>query len=301
MTITRLLLTSSSALVLSLSAALADDNFVLLEQEGESNSALIDQTGADNSSVGHVKPTPSGPGGIVDGIAKQVGDDNVMNITQIGSANRVAPGPFNDGRADQLGDGNTLSIVQARDPAATGSSGNRVGTTIQVGDNHEANITQTTSDRPNNANLRQSNGGSGEDGNTASIVQNNTGSGQNNILTSTTDGGVAQNGQRNIASVEQDGTRLRLRRLRQIGDDNSANVLMTGESNGVAPYELTDGFSGASNASASEVNQTGDLNVTALSIGGTGNSYGVEQAGNENLALGIVVTGNDNSVGVGQF
>lgn len=298
-----ILLASGSSVIFSVTGASADNNEAFLDQSGIGNSALVDQSAAEASNLGYFKATPTGPSGVIDGIAKQVGDDNSLSVTQTGRGHSVATGPGQNGRAEQRGDDNTLTITQTRDVSQTNDFGNEVALVLQEGDHHSAAITQTAENRGNLANLRQSNNGAGEDGNDATITQINTdtGNSRNRVMTSTTDGGVNQSGQRNSATVDQDGMRLQLRHLRQTGDDNSASVTMTGSDNGNAPYGLTVGFSGASGAAGSQVNQIGNRNQAGLTIGGSGNNFGTKQEGDDNLALNIDVVGIDNSVGVGQF
>jgi len=299
MKLSRLIFTTSTALGLSMTAVLADGNETELAQSGNDNSTLIDQSLATNSDVGVLGSIPA---------ATQNGDDNVLVISQAGDANRIAS---NAAAAILLQDGteNNASIEQSRTIPPTSpstSTGNVVTVMRQEGAGNDVTISQTSDQNRNYANVRQNNAGNSADGNTASVTQVNTAPDNQNANRNEVSsgpghvGGVVQNGKRNTAAVEQQGQGLRLRLLEQVGDDNDANVVLTGVDNG-QPDLTVGGPSGSVGAFSREVLQLGDLNQTDVNISGMANAYGVKQQGNENDALGIMVTGNNNSVGVGQF
>ncbi len=301
MKLSKLLLTSTTALGLSMSAAVADNNEAFTDQQGNNNDAQIDQTAADNSTVGIETPA-----GNVNGPALQDGNNNTLSIEQIGTSNNVAEdtlsGALVQSGLTQDGNDNDMTILQSRTGGVT-TFGNMLKWAEQDGNRNELSINQTSDGGTNTANASQT----GND-NVAEVSQSNTATGtnfsNNNFVSQSSSptagtGGVVQDGNRNEAYVDQDGYDLRLSRLEQTGNENFADVDMVG--NDIGNGGLTPGFSGASNASGSVVAQTGNRNDTDMFLSGVGVVYGVKQIGNDNLAQNISVTGDDNSIGVGQY
>lgn len=294
-----ILLATGASVFIPAADALADNNTAFLNQSGIGNSALLDQTAAGNSNIGVSGLLPA---------AQQSGNDNILVITQSGGANRISSNAA-AAQLRQTGDSNSATVTQTRVSPSTSpstSTGNIVTVLTQDGDGNSTSIVQNTDQNRNYANVRQTNSGGDTDGNMATVTQSNTATDNQNPNRNEVSsgpghtGGVEQNGMRNSATAMQDGQGLRLRLLKQTGDDNTASVSLSGIDNG-QPDLTAGGASGASGATGAEVMQTGNRNQTGLDISGERNAYGVSQQGDDNLALDIMVTGSDNSVGAGQF
>ncbi|WP_412504382.1 hypothetical protein [Roseovarius sp. SYSU LYC5161] len=332
MKLSKLLLTSTTALGLSMTAAVADNNEALLNQDGADNSAIIDQSAATNSTAGvHGGSNPNSE-------INQDGDDNDLDFTQIGDSNSIGTGDAfvqdgnqNSANVTQDGDGNNFTYMIQRGGAASSLS-NQLDL-MQDGDNNRTkevrqtlsggstpntmSITQDGNDLVAGGRLRQ-NG----NGNSLTIDQsgtNNRIAPANNIVgapsASPAYSSLNQDGKNNSMNLTQSGTNNEVRQAQQIGDSNTTNADISGMDNGIdplttssatrVPTSLTSriypGASGESGAMAGALDQFGNGNNVDLMITGNSNAYGTLQMGDDNLAVNMMVTGDDNSIGVGQY
>lgn len=286
MKLSKLLLATSSALVLSVTGALADNNRAYLDQDGTEHSALITQSGDNNDA------------GATSHVLTQLGHRNDLTILQLGNGNAVGLGtnsvtgaqgivqshsgsvPSNTRR------GNTLSITQ--------SSNNNV-----VGSVNQSSSTQGNNTR-NTATIIQA----GEGGNQIDSVRQRKNSSTRNILTAT------QEGSNNlIATISQNSN---------VGGSgrNSINVFMAGTDNGRGALG---GFAATSGATTSSLVQDGRGNAMDLVINGRpgvavpdANQFGITQLGYDNTVntitldskrtnLGIYQSGNNNEVAMSRI
>ncbi len=248
--------------------ALADDNLGNIIQDGNSHSALILQTGKNNSA------------GDASNDIEQRGFANFLSLTQSGDENTaglVGQGLFQSGTASTDGSAsNSATIVQ-------NSNGNAIGEMVQVnlgahattgnvlaitqdlsGDNTITSVVQTT--------------GAGASSNTAEISQ----TGEWNwldVLSQTTSSGQGDN------EVLLDIT----------GSYNGIN----GTSNGVGALR---GLSLSSGAAASQIIQDSDIsggagNRARLMIIGDYNRFGLTQYGVDNTVGTLVLRGSGNAIG----
>lgn len=304
MKLSKLLLTSTTALGLSMTAAVAGSNEAYLDQTGGGNTASIDQTQADNSIVGQDANDES---------VAQSGNDNDLKIEQRGDSNVTGSGGRFEQRQNhneafilQNGTNNEFVFMDQFGPGASATS-NKLRVR-QQGDNNivkEIRQTLTGGTDMNEIDIYQQNsqnmriGGRVKQtgsGNYMNIYQN----GANNTVSPVNADEVLQDGKNNRMDIDQTNTGNLLRRAQQIGDDNTTTANMSGVNNGVADLTVG-GASGRSGAVASQMDQFGSNNEADLMITGDDNAYGTLQDGGYNDALNMEITGNENSLGVRQF
>lgn len=281
MKLTKLLLTSTTALGLSMTAAFADGNEALLDQTGNNNQSAITQSdGSDN------KAFVSPDGGTTKSDLLQRGDSNSLVLTQTGDNNEVgiAGGNFGTGggaaKFDQnnenavaAGDLNTATILQSTSGNSirgvdqrvfAGQGGNTLTITQKGGDD---NLTGSVTQRQFNNSISSS------DGQTIEILQD----GSSNVINAAIQffqGAGAVSG--NEMSIDI------------IGSNNNG-----GQSVG---SDARAGYNGGG-----QFRQTGAGNFMDVDITGNGNGYGIRQNGSGNTVGTLVVTGNNNEFGIDQL
>ncbi|WP_412504380.1 beta strand repeat-containing protein [Roseovarius sp. SYSU LYC5161] len=294
MTFSKVFLTSTTALGLSMAAAYADDNEAFLDQTGADNTALINQDlGADGSVGGGANQvaTVDQDGDDNETDVLQQGDGNTATVTQVGDDNDTNVTQQGDGnRADNLsvGDSNTVTVSQEPEtviipavqipnplfpsvgpeflvntPETTqllGGDDNESDVTID-GDDNTVDVTQIRDANDSNVEI---------EGNTndVDVVQDDSAAGDGNTSTVVIDDRFNR-GDDNIVSIDQDG-------------DNESAVDIHGDDNIVG------------------VTQTGLGNESDVDIEGDRNDVNVAQ---DTIALGNdsvvdVITGDDNQVDI---
>lgn len=290
MKLTKLLLTSTTALGLSMTVALADGNVAVLDQQDAGNSALVTQSGNNNQagSAGDAMVQRGGTAaagfnsltilqssdnnqigltnGGVDQLANKTSNQNTASLTQSGGGSNVIGG------VSQLGltgpgsgaNANTLTVLQ------DGTS-NNLSVVEQEGKGNDRNTaTVTMSGTGDNIDLvkqRVSNNGSGD--NKLTITMGGTGNGIGDF----TSGGAADLSGATAANFVQ-----------ALATRTFANVIITGSGNLVGTQQ-----SGKTNT------------VGTLDVSGTNNQLGAVQNGDLNVIAVAAVTGNDNNIGVQQL
>jgi len=276
MKLSKLLLTSTTALGLSMTAAMADDNTARLDQSGSDNTALIEQSG----------------------------------VNQVfGSATRdsVQEGDRNELDVDQSGDGNSVGLT-------TNPAGGRAGFVQDndvAGDANANTATITQSDNRNSVGailqVTRDFGAPFVSGNTLTIDQ----SGDDNTL-----GGVRQDRNSpasvgNEATITMSGTDNFLNFTSQFnrggsaaGEENTIDATISGEANGrdrdtgaVAGLRT---FSAMTGVEANALVQDGFANDINLNVSGNWNRVGIEQDGDNNSVGSLDISGNNNTVGIAQ-
>ena len=302
--------TATAASVLMTVGAMAA-NTSYISQSGDLNTANVDQTVGDDNNVGTLtnKAVQNGDRNDLDAVqsgnsdlgtvggVNQTNDRNIIDTTQ---KNGLVQTVTQTGVDGALGTSNKLTISQGDNFAVLAIATNKVGS-----------VTQTYE------------GAGGSDYNRVSIEQNMvsglvtsnhlnqigsvTQTGINNRLTASQDGGwnsistILQDGVFNQANIEQGGAADQhnfTNNALQRGDGNVLDLLLTGSSNGVEMSGAPRTFAG--NHSASIV-QDGNDNSAGIAISGDLNGYAIKQNGDSNIADGIVITGNSNQLGIGQY
>ena len=298
MKLTKFLLTTTTALGLSVTTAFANGNDAFLDQNGDEHSALIEQSGDNNDA-----------GGVGSEIT-QNGHRNNLDVLQSGNDNSIGLGTNSfTGSTGILQThtgivpsdtrrGNSLSIVQS-------SNGNTVGAVDQD------SSTQGNNTR-NSATITQA----GDGGNEIDSVRQRKNSSTRNTLNAT------QEGRNNlIAGIFQNSN---------VGGNglNTIDVYMAGTDNG---HGALSGFAADTGATTSSLIQDGRGNSIDLDINGRPsipvpdeNQFGITQLGNNNTVntvtldtkranLGIyqdgngnevapsTISGNDNTIGILQI
>ncbi|WP_102108656.1 hypothetical protein [Oceaniglobus roseus] len=313
MKLTKLALIGGTALTLSMSAAVADGSGAWLDQNGSSNTALIEQSG-DSNFAGSSTAARN---------LKQNGDNNDLNILQSGNNNRIG----NDSRGgdlglDQNGNLNSASITQSSSYSYVNqiqqnasSTGTAVSNTLTV---IQSDPSPTNAKGNVISNVSQTNDGAGTDAaqqNTVSITQNrsinqgNGGFGSNVIAEqgvggNTSDrggriaGGVIQSGTANSATIQLEGGNNILREVNQDGSGNTPFARQDGVSNGQSAW--TGAAAAAGGLAEDRIFQIGNDNSVQVTAEGDSNQFGFTQSGNSNSATSITLLGNSNQLGVNQ-
>lgn len=274
MTITKTLLTATTALTLSMGAAYAGSgNEAYLDQNGASNSASVDQSAGNNNEAGSSVQNMT-----------QIGELNSLTIKQSGNNNDIGLGANADSAAVGLkqtqngspsGTRNSMSVTQTSD-------GNVVGSAVQTaGGSHGVG---------NRLTIAQGGGG----GNTIGSVYQRRSSSVSNLVD------ITQNGTNNtLDRVSQDA------RVGGSANPNEIKVTMEGSDNGADDF-TGGGAAAASGAISSNLVQGTDLgtkgNKIDITVAGTSNEFGISQYGNNNKAVGITfgVGSADNELGIYQ-
>ncbi|KPP87973.1 MAG: Curlin associated repeat [Rhodobacteraceae bacterium HLUCCO07] len=276
MTLKKLFLASSSALVLSAAGALADGNTATVDQTGNDNSLLVDQDGGSNNIAGSGSNAPRE--------LRQTGNDNEMSVTQTGNQNEIAgyspggPSGYPDG-AHQTGSFNKLTVTQDAAVSDHSSNGNQISSVRQTSDEaatsttNVATITQTDgvyTPGPNTFGPRTKN--------ILNLLnQNHTGGAQNTATITQTEAhasGFAGN---------------LINEARQEGSDNTMTINQDGEGRITGSAELSDTSGGSGR-------RTGPANVVDIvSQTGDGHSATVEQDGFQNYVGTVQQLGGDDN------
>ncbi len=322
MKLTKLMLTSTTALGLSMSAALADNNEALLNQSGSNNDALIDQSAADNSTAGvHAGSNP-------DSEINQDGDYNDLDFTQTGDGHSIGTGDafvqqgdHNKATVTQDGDNHNFSYMIQRG-GGSGPVANELMLDQDGDGNRTKEVRQTLSGgaTPNTMDITQdgmnltAGGRLTQVGSGNSLMIDQSGTSNRIAPVNNSIGGsthsLLQDGQNNTMNLTQSGVNNEVRQARQIGDQNNTNANIGGNDNGngplttsspTYPWSTFPGASGESGATAGALDQFGNRNTVDLMITGDRNAFGTLQIGDDNLAVNMMVTGDDNSIGVGQY
>lgn len=318
----KIALASATAMGLLIGAVYAgDDNNAYIDQDGEANSASIQQLGtgakAGDSSANRRM--------------LQDGDNNTLVILQNNGGTIGTGGNYqqNNRGLDQTGDRNQASITQTYGSGvyevqqdASGATGTVSATT------NELTITQTGNMRVNRVNQTYTGNGSTDGANSLTISQ--TGSQFHNSFVGNSNGlqhasqGAFQTGHSNDADVTQNGAGQRLIRLNQDGVSNDFDLMQGGGNGNLVQTAEQIGnrntgylsFSGANNgkdgftagtpaalagAAASSMSQIGDDNKVNMEVLGSRNQFGFYQDGDRNTAVGITLLGDDNQLGVFQM
>lgn len=307
MKFTKLALVGTTALTLSMTAVLADDNKAFLTQDGGNNAALITQSGDKNE---------AGTSGLS---MTQDGFSNSLTILQSGDKNDIGKeggGIYQENayaykqfsiNITQSSDGNTVGQIKQRAAGDAGSGlrnrvditqdgwgYNRVGSVFQEQKSSGANfldIAQTgLADRVETIYQRSNTGGNAP--NRITVTMDGFGNGQGSLggfagATGATSSALKQG---NLTAASRGNTI----NLNVTGGANDFGVTQNGIGNTVGTLDL----GGAGNDLG--INQMGNGNTVSMaSISGWLNEIGVNQLGNTNLAT-VAVDGWYNAMGVYQ-
>ncbi len=321
---------ATTALTLSMGASYADPNTLFLDQDGDNNSAVIEQ-----DIVGFYGDDAGGNDfGTASNHALQQGDGNDMSFKN-GTKNyhsNLSAGDNDVLEAKQLGDNNKMYIENNSYGSSgdTASSGNTIESAIQDGDNNYVNFVRQNADNGTVETAYQEGNrnflrivqlhGNGNSVGTASQIGSNNGFNQYNNTRQgiyIRQGGVSPSvlgnnnrveeasivGSNNGSIADQPGIYIE-----QFGSDNglsSSTAQIFGSYNQIRVMEAGDGnnFSvvqGNSAAAGSEnianLDQTGNYNDAAITQDGSRNYVTARQYGDSNLLTATFV-GNDNGVG----
>jgi hypothetical protein len=326
MKITKIALVGTTALTLSMSAALANDNTTFLLQDGTGNAALVTQSGNRNE-AGAATPTMTQQGYnnqltiLQSGSRNDIGlegggvfQDNPYNngslmridITQSSSSNVVGQALQSTDDQNESGSGNSMDITQA------GWGSNRVGFVKQIQSgvgNNQLDVRQTgwydrletvtqnsyvESGTPNRITVRMDgfrNGRGGLAGFAAETGAESSTLRQGNINTASQGNAITLRvtGTGNDFGVTQNGNDNTVGTLNLGGLYNDLGILQTGDNNTVAMASV----SGTLNVIG--VKQIGDINMASVSVSGSFNQLGVAQLGNSNTA-NVTVSGLNNGL-----
>lgn len=275
MDLNKLLLTSTAAVALGVTAAAADSNNAYTSQSGTNNAALLQQTGANNT-VGR----GSDP-------ATQSGTANDLDIIQSGDNNAIGAGEQGLNQ-DALGVGIAASADTNIANIEQSSNFNRV---VSVQQRYSG-----TTAPANNLNILQTGGDNNTVkyawqlgvGNTTTIEQSGTNNGVDTFQYGTGPTG-SSNGTGNTISVNIS------------GDNNNGSNALTGDYSGSRTSLSAGGPPWSVGLRAATVTQRGNDNDASIDISGNDTAFGINQKGNSNDALGVVITGDENSFSSDQF
>lgn len=234
---------TTAMFVVLTSSAWANDNEAFLVQEGIDNRALIDQSGATNSSLGF-----AGVG------ASQIGMANELLVTQIGGDNIIGQDPEG---VTQFGDNNSLDLSQR-------GYNNTIGTVAQRGDGNRF-WTWNNLDVSNNyiARIEQDNSGTPGMANQMGFGIHGNNNGQGGFIGDAASVGIAE------------------ATFRQIGGANGVDLQVSGDNNLVSGSQLGN-FStfyywvnGNDNQSALSYEGQSGNNIIGLSLEGDRNVVGM--------------------------
>ncbi|MFO6464339.1 hypothetical protein ACK8OR_08100 [Jannaschia sp. KMU-145] len=266
----RFLTASILALSVGSGAAMADNNFVLFDQIGNGNDALIDQDGDNNAFGGNVG-SYEGPIASINN-AVQSGNGNDLDLTQTGNGNLVGVSRRGNGNGfEQLGDGNRARIEQTSFENIV----NNVSQDATAGGGNVLVIRQgstTTPPNPVSGNLDRT-------GNTLiSVEQTSTGANGNRArITQSVEGAAPNNRNRNRIGG-------RLGRATQI--EIFGDTALNGKNHGVEQY-------GDDNDVTAVQRGADNLLITAAQWG-VGNDMDLRQIGNTNYIVTAEQVGDNN-------
>lgn len=243
----------------------------------------------------------------------QVGDRNVLDITQTGDRNAVGA-VYQEGSTTATATTNKLTIVQV---GIAGTSHQGIGDVWQ----------ENTGGAANEASISQTGGGHHLGSKVYLVTQkgfandlNIVQTGNSHVVTSTN-----QHGEGNIADIDQTGgTGNWVGSLDQDGSANYASILQNGSGNVVVSvsqdntasssfgneailtfngsYNGVGTFTGDAaglNLALATVSQLGDKNLVNYTVTGNNNLFAFSQTGDGNTSVGVV-TGNNNQAAVKQ-
>lgn len=319
MKIRLLMATATAASVLMTAGALAA-NTTYLTQTGDTNSASVDQAAGEGNIVGSAaKP------------ATQQGNNNVLVVNQTNLSSLGVPTSDFPNGVTQLNHRNLLTVTQnqsvVRQVQQTGATGAPTGTT------NELTITQSVAPTWSPAAIGNTIGGvkqiyggtaGGADRNVATITQarqvGTSTTHPNSITTAEQDGtansllieqtggrqiigSVLQRGSGNDAVITQMNYWNQTGKVSQIGDDNTVDLKLAGLRNrGLETGGWAVPYIGANHTNdRGAIRQQGDSNSFDLDISGDDNQYAAYQNGDNNQVAPILVTGNRNQLGIGQY
>lgn len=268
---TKMTLAASTALTLSMTSAYADSNKAYLDQNGNDNSASIDQSLGSNNKAGASSQKVT-----------QNGNWNTISIDQSGSNNSIGLGANTD---------SGLGVTQTRASTTSTKNSNKM-TLTQTSDNNQIGSAVQSSSAQGFNTLTISQGGTGD--NAVGSVYQRQSSSVTNIAT------ITQNGHNNtLDRVSQDA------RVGGGYNPNEITVTMDGSNNGGDVF-TGGGAAEASGAMSSNLIQGIDLGVKGnkidITVAGTSNEFGVSQYGTLNKATGITFGAGsaDNELGIFQ-
>ena len=279
MKLSKLFLSSTTALGLSLTAVLADGNTATVDQGGNANSAFVDQDrGADGSAGAGTDQTAT---------IDQDGDDNETDVIQEGDTNTTEVTQAGDrNRSDNTSTGarNTVTVDQGPEtvntwfgPILFGGNDNESDVAI-AGDDNDVNVTQI---RDGNESEVDVEGGD----NDIDVTQDDSQFGDGNTSTVQIDGAGAfggDNGSNNEVTVNQDGDNDS--EVSIFGDDNDVDVDQRGRN--TLTIDISGVFEGDDNTVNVDQN-AGFGNDADIGIIGDGNTLNIDQAGNNTATVDI--------------
>ncbi len=268
-----------------------------LVQEGNSNTAIITQTGNSNI-IQQFRPVMN-----IFNSVYQKGNSNELKMEQIGNNNVIGQAPYEYNGLDQTqGNGNKAEILQQ-------GNSNKLTYFYQLNDGNTADIKQI--------------------GN-SNTIESATQKKQDNVSPTANELKILQNGSSNIAALNEQGdhitgdifqdgdgntARMQLTHsnaygdIDQIGNSNKANVFVNmsyiGDNNSGTVYQsgnsnTADANIGqrvpslSSSGNTMNISQIGDLNKASILAEGNNHTSFVEQAGNSNKSVVEQAGGNGN-------
>lgn len=335
MKLSKLLLTSTTALGLSMSAAMADDNDAYIDQNGNDNDALVEQEGS--SAEAGSDGSGNTPGAMV-----QNGNNNNIDILQLNGSVVGTGGNYgqlNEG-VDQDGDYNTLNVTQEFGSRVFEVQQDSLGTTgtptdfvnsveiDQKGNMAVSRVNQTytgdgTIGTANTVNISQR-------GNQFHLSRVGDSNGFSREALNNSDRGVFQVGDSNSADITQRSAGQSIERLNQTGsgndfdlvqkdgqgndtdfaiqtgDNNVIDIQQLGADNEIRVVRQIDSVDGSGDNNSLMVTMNGDNNGVGIGLGSSGDAFDVAglvgttagyftQDGDSNIAT-LDVWGSDNAV-----
>jgi len=285
------LLIATALVLITSSAALADNNYANVAQNGTDNGAAVTQGPGSNNWAG------------TDDLAiRQTGNGNTLTFLQSGSGNSI--GAAGTGFL-QSSNRNTATITQTSGGNAVDSVTQRGIASALGGDGLRRNILtvlQQTGDGNSISSVEQTRGALSPfaAANAATLTQ--TGA-ANHI------GSVVQSGHAETATLTQQGAGNAIAATEQRGSRNAIVISLVGDRNGATPFVAAADIAGAWGGLAQgHVYQNNDAllaglvdgNVLSLAVVGDDNSFGFSQVGGDNTVSGALV-GDGNQAGVNQL
>lgn len=298
---TKFIFATTTALVSSVTAALADNNSAVLEQLGDNHTAFISQELGSNNSAGSTgnpilqrsQFTPKG---------------NTLSITQSGDNNEVGMGTIlNRGAGffqfNQSGPGNVATVSQSSNSNSINTI-NQVNRTAGASENSLV-VTQQSGDGNKIGAISQDRSGSvdgtaaGRFGHEANIVQSGTG---NSI-------GLARQGTQYDASadnsmdISQTGARNIIGSAIQAGTSNSMKAVFIGNENGDDGIANSFGsgvqtFADDVGVAQGDLTQNGSENFIDVLVTGDRTYFGIAQTGDRNRIDPVTITGTRNELAI---
>lgn len=335
MKLSKLLLTSTTALGLSMTAAMADDNEAYIDQLGNDNNALVEQEGS--SAEAGSDGSGNTPGGMV-----QNGDNNNIDILQLNGSVVGTGGDYvqlNEG-VDQDGDYNTLNVTQEfgsrvfevqQDSRGTTGAPTDVVNSVEIdqkGNMAVSRVNQTytgdgTSGTANTVNISQR-------GSQFHLSRVGDSNGFSKEALENSDRGIFQVGDSNSVDITQRSAGQSIERLNQTGSGNDFDLVQTdgngndtdfaiqtgndnvidiqqlGANNEIRVVKQIDSSDGSGDNNSLVVTMNGDNNGVGIGLGSSGDAFDVAglvdttagyftQDGDSNIAT-LDVWGSDNAV-----